>query len=55
MSNITHYKHRTYLTSTAIKGFEYVLEPQISITVLIVYIHDNTSSDSPVLTDQLTN
>jgi hypothetical protein len=50
-----HYTYRTYLTSTVIRAFELVLEPQIRITVFIDYIHDNTSSDSPVLTDQLTN
>jgi hypothetical protein len=55
MPNMTHYKYRTYLTSTTIKGFELKLEPQISIKAPFVYIHNNTYSDSPVLTDQLTN
>jgi len=49
MANMIHYKHRTYLTSTAIRGFELILEPQFSFTVFIDYIHNNTSSDSSIL------
>jgi len=54
MANMTHYKYLTYLTFTAIRDFELILVHQIGITVFIDYIHDKTSSDSPVLTDQLT-
>jgi len=55
MLNVIHYKYRTYLTSTAITGFELKLEPQLSIRIFIDYIHDSTSSESPILTGQLVN
>ena len=51
MANMTHYKYRTYLTFTEIRNFELVFEPQISITIFIDYIHDNTSLDAPIRRD----
>ena len=55
MANMVHYKHSTYLTSTEIRGFELILEPQTSITEFIDYIDENTSSEQAILLDQLTN
>ena len=49
MANTIHYTDRTYLVSTAVRGFELVLEPQFSVTVFIDYIHDNNSSDPSIL------
>ena len=54
MANTIHHKYRTYLTYKVCRGFQLILEPQINITLFIAYIHDNKSSDSPILTDQLT-
>jgi hypothetical protein len=48
-------KYGTYLTFTKIRAFEIILELQTSITVFIDCIHDNTSSEQSILTDQLTN
>jgi len=55
MANMIHYKHRTYLTSTAIGAFEIIPELRTSITEFIDNIQDNLSSAQPILTDQLTN
>jgi len=55
MSNMIHYNYSTYLTSAKIRDFKIVLELQTSITVFIEYIHENTSSEELILTDQLTN
>jgi hypothetical protein len=48
-------QYGTYLTYRAIRGFEHIFEPQIRITVFIDYIHNYTSSHSPILTYQITN
>jgi len=55
MANMINYKHRTYLASTAIRGFELILEPQTSITEFIEYVDENTSSEQAILRDHLTN
>jgi hypothetical protein len=55
MANMIRYKHRTNLTSTAIRVFELTLEPKTNFTKFIDFIDDNVSSEQPILTDQLTN
>jgi hypothetical protein len=53
MANMIHCKYRTYLRSRAIRGFVLVPEPQTGIAVFVDYVHDNTSSQSLTLTDQI--
>jgi hypothetical protein len=55
MANMIHYSYSACLTSTKIRAFEIALELQTSVTVFIEYIHENTSSEELILTDQLTN
>jgi hypothetical protein len=53
MANMTHCKHRTYLTSTAIRVFVLLPDLPTRIAIFTDYIYNNTSSKSPVVTDQL--
>jgi len=42
MANLVHYKHITKHTSTVIRGFELIVDPQIHITEFDDFIPDNT-------------
>jgi len=58
MANLVHYKHITKLTSTVIRGFELIVDPQIHITEFVDFIPDNTSfrlTSTSWPTTQLTN
>jgi hypothetical protein len=50
-----HYKYGTCLRSKAIRDLVLKPEPQTGIAVLIDYVHENTSSDSPTLNGQQNN